>query len=897
MMTHTAHHVPTLINHAEHFFCNNFPTFASKVKDLRARCGALLDAFGVDGAKDGATDPELATRCDYDDDLCQSVVAVVDDHLDAVDHQLAEAHVAGAGGYTGPAARGSAASALGRDANKGTKNAGARNSFVSRRPQDSFDVPIDNSNVPFMPPVPVNHPDPSSYVPSAGTHPLREELDDLIYPSSVRAPPSSPIAPAPTSSTVCEFIDTPEALEDMAHHLSSVDEIAVDLEHHSFRSFQGFTCTIQVSTRRRDFVVDALALRSEIRAALGPCMADAGKLKVFHGADMDVQWLQRDFGIYIVGMFDTGQAARVLELPRKGLAYLLDHYCGIKADKRFQLADWRIRPLSDAMIEYARGDTHHLLYVYDRLRQQLEATGLGDGSRPRVDLIKTTLDRSRDVCATLYDKPVTDQLTYHVDYRKNRDAGDLDLPRLAVYAALHSWRDKTSRTEDESIGYVMPRALMLRLAREAPTTPRSLLAVTRGDSPLVAKHSGEIVDLIARAMAAGTPPALPPTAGEEYAKSLEEKKLQEEKKKLEEEEEKGGDEPMEIEIEDAKGVTAPVPVVASEVAGSGGTSAMAAMMGGSSARSPADPAPAVAPAAVASRAAVHSSMARLLSASSAATSSFSTTMKLTVGEDDAKAAKAAASVAAQLASQPVPLAQLFPHWHGAKDSVVEEAPREPAKRAAGGHAWAQRKSKEETERAESAAVEDGDGEVVAAKKDPKKKDDVRIELPGGYTAPAPLRKGAVGLGEKRKAEQAEAEREAVVKARAEEARESLAARRKAAMRSMMDSSDDDDDTDDDEDRRLKGVSRADQEALLAIGQGGFDFAAAAAAVLPDGGSFRTLGAEAKGNGKKRRGKGGGGGRGDKKGERKRAPGLIEMVKPGKKSKAFPRSGEKSATFR
>ena len=50
--------------------------------------------------KDGATDLELATRCDYDDDL-------VDDHLDAVDHQLAEAHVAGAGGYTGPAARGS----------------------------------------------------------------------------------------------------------------------------------------------------------------------------------------------------------------------------------------------------------------------------------------------------------------------------------------------------------------------------------------------------------------------------------------------------------------------------------------------------------------------------------------------------------------------------------------------------------------------------------------------------------------------------------------------------------------------------------------------------------------------------------------------------------------------
>ena len=83
-----------------------------------------------------------------------------------------------------------------------------------------------------------------------------------------------------------------------------------------------------------------------------------------------------------------------------------------------------------------------MLYVYDRLRQQLDAVGRGDGSKPFRDLIRTTLDRSRDVCATLYEKPVTHQLTYHADYRKNRDAGDLDLPRLAVYAALHGWRDE-----------------------------------------------------------------------------------------------------------------------------------------------------------------------------------------------------------------------------------------------------------------------------------------------------------------------------------------------------------------------------------------------------------------------------------------------------------------------
>lgn len=40
--------------------------------------------------------------------------------------------------------------------------------------------------------------------------------------------------------------------------------------------------------------------------------------------------MQRDFGLYLVNMFDTGQAARVLEFPGHGLAYLLEKYCGFK---------------------------------------------------------------------------------------------------------------------------------------------------------------------------------------------------------------------------------------------------------------------------------------------------------------------------------------------------------------------------------------------------------------------------------------------------------------------------------------------------------------------------------------------------------------------------------------
>lgn len=84
-------------------------------------------------------------------------------------------------------------------------------------------------------------------------------------------------------------------------------------------------------------------------------------VKVMHGAEMDTKWLQRDFNVHIVNLFDTYKASRVLGYPKFSYAYLLHHYCDTVIDKRYQLADWRERPLSGEMLNYARMDTHYLL--------------------------------------------------------------------------------------------------------------------------------------------------------------------------------------------------------------------------------------------------------------------------------------------------------------------------------------------------------------------------------------------------------------------------------------------------------------------------------------------------------------------------------------------------------
>lgn len=228
----------------------------------------------------------------------------------------------------------------------------------------------------------------SSVVPN----PYEPELQALKYlPEQLKGPQLERIY-RKLDDTPCEWIDKVSALEILVGKLLQEKEIAIDLEQHFFRSYQGFVCLMQLSTRTQNFLIDTLELRSSMQK-LNVVFTNPSIVKVLHGADFDIQWLQRDFGLFVVNMFDTGQAARVLDYQKKSLAFLLDKFCSVQANKQYQLADWRIRPLPKEMERYAIEDTHYLLYVYDRLRSELAAK-----SHEGNNLILNVLNRSRELC-------------------------------------------------------------------------------------------------------------------------------------------------------------------------------------------------------------------------------------------------------------------------------------------------------------------------------------------------------------------------------------------------------------------------------------------------------------------------------------------------------------------
>jgi ribonuclease D len=227
-----------------------------------------------------------------------------------------------------------------------------------------------------------------------------------------------------------------------------------------------FARVSQVSSREQDFVVDVLALRSRLNE-LGGMFANPAVVKVLHGCDKDVLWLQRDLGLYLVNCFDTHVAAKALNYPALSLAHLLKMHCGVNADKKHQLSDWRVRPLPAEMLHYAAEDTHYLLYVYDRLRQELWKK-LGRTGLEHV------FNASKQLCLARYEKPRFNPLGYRELFREGVPSRgvpkleDLTPLQEAALQALWDWRDRMARERDESCPALVSNAEVLRLGVHLP---------------------------------------------------------------------------------------------------------------------------------------------------------------------------------------------------------------------------------------------------------------------------------------------------------------------------------------------------------------------------------------------------------------------------------------------
>ena len=157
------------------------------------------------------------------------------------------------------------------------------------------------------------------------------------------------------------------------------------------------------------------------------------------------------------------------------------------------------------MFNYARSDTHFLLYIYDNMRNELidKSNASEDGS----NLIDVVLEESKKEALKKYERPI---------YDTQRGMGPngwytmlIRTPALftrqqfAVFRAVHQWRDSLARRYDESVNVIMQKNAIYNIAREMPVDLPALLGCSHPISAIMRQHADELLGVVKQAKAAG----------------------------------------------------------------------------------------------------------------------------------------------------------------------------------------------------------------------------------------------------------------------------------------------------------------------------------------------------------------------------------------------------------
>jgi len=286
------------------------------------------------------------------------------------------------------------------------------------------------------------------------------------------------------------WVDKPNVFKQMVADLATQTRVAVDTESNSLHAYREQVCLIQFSTRKIDYVVDPLAL-DDLRA-LGPIFSNPGIEKIFHAAEYDLICLRRDFHFEFSNLFDTMHAARVLGYQFVGLDNLLAEKFRFEIDKRHQKADWAMRPLTRAQLDYARLDTHFLFDLRDVLEGELR-------EKNRLQIAQEDFGRACKV------DPPAAKLN-GTSWRRFSIRKDITARELTVLSELCVSRDRIAERMNRPVFKVVSDALLLDIARNLPEKDVDLAGLGLspkqiqlwGDEILEAVKRGAVAPLVQR---------------------------------------------------------------------------------------------------------------------------------------------------------------------------------------------------------------------------------------------------------------------------------------------------------------------------------------------------------------------------------------------------------------
>jgi ribonuclease D len=277
-----------------------------------------------------------------------------------------------------------------------------------------------------------------------------------------------------------DWINSSVKLQDLVKKLKSNKVIAVDTESNSLFAYQEQVCLIQFSTAKKDFLVDPLSIQD--LTPLGEIFKDPKIEKIFHAAEYDIICMKRDFNFEFENLFDTMIASRILGRKSVGLAAMLEEELGIVVNKKYQRANWGMRPLTDEMLSYARYDTHYLIKLRKKLLEELREKGLSDLANEDFQRLNKINPNNSD--------------NNGEDCWKVAKGNHISSEQAAILRELCHYRDIVAQKANLPLFKIISNKALINIAISAPESKKELYAVDGLSSRLVDRHHEGLLSAI-----------------------------------------------------------------------------------------------------------------------------------------------------------------------------------------------------------------------------------------------------------------------------------------------------------------------------------------------------------------------------------------------------------------
>ncbi len=206
---------------------------------------------------------------------------------------------------------------------------------------------------------------------------------------------------------------------------------------------------------------------------------------ILHAATQDLACLA-EIGLTPRQLFDTEHAGRLLNLPRVGLASLVEHYLDRSLAKEHSAADWSTRPLPEPWLVYAALDVEVLIELRDLIAADLEKSGKTEWAAQDFEALLSFTGAPPRV------EPW--RRTSGIHQARGRRA-------LGLVRAIWEARDAIAAERDTTPGRILPDTSILEMARTPPSNLAELkeMKVMRNRGPR--RFVSQWHDAIERALA------------------------------------------------------------------------------------------------------------------------------------------------------------------------------------------------------------------------------------------------------------------------------------------------------------------------------------------------------------------------------------------------------------